>query len=185
MHHRHRGADGEQSEGGEHRPDIGFASVAERMRPITPQATTPLGDQQEHLVARIGHECADSATIDADPVIAAATVFATATRMFMAKAMITVTIDSLAGVVGSCGVGSKVIARSSHAAQPATAPTTRFRTHRWTCDATPAGVRRTSSPQPVPAVRGLPETERLSVEADDLLPVVADDVHIRERPRCA
>ncbi|BDZ50017.1 hypothetical protein GCM10025867_22580 [Frondihabitans sucicola] len=47
------------------------------------------------------HECADSATIDAEPVRKAAIVFARATRRLALKA--TMTVSELSGLAGAAG----------------------------------------------------------------------------------
>ena len=59
---RHRGAHGEQSERGEHRPHVGLAAMAERVVGVARTIRATFGDQQKHLVAgvsprvrRLGH----------------------------------------------------------------------------------------------------------------------------------
>lgn len=51
---RHRGADGEQPERGEHRPDVADPAVAEGVLGVGWPGGLALPDEQEHLVARVG-----------------------------------------------------------------------------------------------------------------------------------
>ena len=87
---RHRGAGHKQPDRGEQRPHVRLPAMAERMRGVRRAAGPPFGDQQEDLLPVSAHECAASATSDADPVTVAATDFATATSALAPNATSTV-----------------------------------------------------------------------------------------------
>jgi hypothetical protein len=62
-----------------------------RLGPPRPAAA----DQEQHLIARVGIECTDSASIEADPVISAATSLVAAMPRLAASAASTARIPPL------------------------------------------------------------------------------------------
>ena len=93
MPDRHRRAGHEQSHRGEQRPDVGLPAVSQRVPRLRRSPATCLFAISRKISFPVSaQECADSATIDAEPVSNAATDFAAAISRFAANATHTVTV---------------------------------------------------------------------------------------------
>ena len=87
---RYRSAGHEQADRGEQRPHVGFPAVTERVGAIGRRRERRLAISRKTSLPESAHECAASATSDADPVATAAADLATAITTLAARATSTV-----------------------------------------------------------------------------------------------